>query len=151
MNTRALFLACAALTCTCALACNKSSSRYSKEEPASNTTITSGTPEKENKATPEEQPQMGQMGSDKDKMGMLEAEQGTSPEEMKRSASIRREISEDKSLSADARNVKVITSGSKVTLKGVVDNAQEKAKLDILARKAPGVTEVDDQLTIKTK
>jgi hyperosmotically inducible protein len=55
----------------------------------------------------------------------------------------------DKSLSFTAKNVKVITVGSKVTLRGPVKSDQEKAAIENAARQATGVTEVDDQLEVK--
>jgi hyperosmotically inducible protein len=44
--------------------------------------------------------------------------------------------------------VKVITVGSKVTLRGPVKTAQEKATVATLAKQTPGVTAVDDQIEV---
>ncbi len=76
-------------------------------------------------------------------------DQGNSASETKITAAIRRGIVADKNLSFTAKNVKVITMGTKVTLRGPVKSDQEKAAIESLARKAAGVSEVDNQLEIK--
>ncbi len=76
-------------------------------------------------------------------------DQGNSKTELAISASIRKAVVADKSLSFTAKNVKIITVGSKVTLRGPVKTEQEKATIEARARQAPGVTEVDDQLEVK--
>ena len=50
--------------------------------------------------------------------------------------------------SLDARNVKIITADGVVTLRGPVDNDQERMKIVEIAKKVEGVKRVDDQLEI---
>ena len=49
----------------------------------------------------------------------------------------------------DAHNVKVITSGGVVTLRGPVKSQQEKAAIDAKAKQVAGVTRVDNFLEVK--
>jgi hyperosmotically inducible periplasmic protein len=48
-----------------------------------------------------------------------------------------------------AKNIKVITANGQVTLRGPVKTAQEKAKIDQIARSAAGGAQIDDQLDVK--
>ncbi len=65
-------------------------------------------------------------------------------------AAIRRAVVRRKSLSIDAQNAKIITRNGVVTLRGPVENAAEKIKLQKIAQKTRGVKQVDNQLEIKT-
>lgn len=64
---------------------------------------------------------------------------------------VRQEFVNDKSLSTDARNVKIITLNGIVTLRGPVESSAEKAKLNSLTKKVSGVKKVDNQTDVKTK
>jgi osmotically-inducible protein OsmY len=55
----------------------------------------------------------------------------------------------DPSLAANAKNVKVTTAGTKVTLKGTVKSEQDKSLIESAARQTAGVTNVDNQLKVK--
>ena len=55
----------------------------------------------------------------------------------------------DGELSMTAKNIKIITDNGQVTLRGPVKNAQEKAKIDQLARSAAGGAKIVDQLDVK--
>jgi BON domain len=48
-----------------------------------------------------------------------------------------------------ANNVKIITNGAKVVLRGPVKSAQERASIEAKARATAGVTDVDNQLEVK--
>ena len=65
-------------------------------------------------------------------------------------AAIRREVVKNDSLSSDAHNIKIITRDGLVTLRGPVENAGEKIKLQAIAEKVKGVKQVDNQLESKT-
>lgn len=54
----------------------------------------------------------------------------------------------DADLSLAAENVQVMAEGGKVTLRGNVASAEERAEVERLARSAPGVTEVDNRIEI---
>ena len=76
-------------------------------------------------------------------------DQSNSPEDIKITAAIRRAIVGDKSLSMTAKNIKIITVNGVVTLRGPVNNAQEKALIAKLARSAAGKSKIDNQLEVK--
>jgi osmotically-inducible protein OsmY len=62
---------------------------------------------------------------------------------------IRKSITSDKSLSTYAHNVKIITQGGQVTLKGPVQNENEKQTVASKAADVVGAEKVDNQLTVK--
>lgn len=88
--------------------------------------------------------------NERDRHGALTPmNQGNSSDETAITAAIRRGIIADKSLSFTAKNVKVITVGHKVTLRGPVKSDQEKASIEAVAKQTAGVTEIDNQLEVK--
>jgi osmotically-inducible protein OsmY len=88
--------------------------------------------------------------NDRDRHGSLTPlDQGNSSSETQITASIRKSIVGNKSLSFTAKNVKIITTGTKVTLRGPVKSEQEKSTIEAAARQTTGVTMVDDQLEVK--
>ncbi|WP_020161392.1 MULTISPECIES: BON domain-containing protein [Methylobacter] len=66
-------------------------------------------------------------------------------------ANIRKTITDDESLSVNAHNAKVITRNGRVSLRGPVDSAAEKTRLQAIAQQTPGVSQVDNQLEVKAK
>jgi len=62
---------------------------------------------------------------------------------------IRKAITDDKSLSTNAHNVKIIAQHGKVTLKGPVQSEEEKSTVVSKATEAAGAGNVTDQLTVK--
>src|SRR5205814_430992 len=75
--------------------------------------------------------------------------QSNSSADIKITQAIRRALMKDRELSMTAKNIKVITANGQVTLRGPVKTAQEKAKIDQLARSAAGGAQIDDQLDVK--
>jgi hyperosmotically inducible protein len=69
--------------------------------------------------------------------------------ETKITAAIRKGLMSDTSLSFKARNVKIVTVGTKVTLRGAVSSEREKAAIESRATETPGVTDVDDKIEVK--
>jgi hyperosmotically inducible periplasmic protein len=61
---------------------------------------------------------------------------------------IRQNILADSSLSANAKNVKIITVDGTVTLRGPVKSEKEKTEIVAKAQQLTGVKRVDDQLEI---
>jgi len=76
-------------------------------------------------------------------------DQGNSKAEIAITAAIRRGVMGDRSLSFTAKNVKIITVGTRVTLRGPVKSDAERTTIENLARQTAGVTDVDDQLEVK--
>lgn len=78
-------------------------------------------------------------------------EQGQTPEDLKLTQDIRKAIIDDKSLSMNAHNVKIITLSGVVTLKGPVDNDQESKVIETLATHIAGVNQVKNQINVMVK
>jgi hyperosmotically inducible protein len=76
-------------------------------------------------------------------------DQSNSPADLKITQAIRQALMKDSELSTTAKNIKVITANGHVTLRGPVKTAQEKAKIDQLAKSAAGGAQIDNQLDIK--
>jgi hyperosmotically inducible periplasmic protein len=76
-------------------------------------------------------------------------DQSNSSADLKITQAIRQALMKDSELSTTAKNIKIITTNGQVTLRGPVKNAQEKAKIDQLARSAAGGAKIDDQLDVK--
>jgi osmotically-inducible protein OsmY len=76
-------------------------------------------------------------------------DQSNSPADIKITAAIRRAVMKDRSLTMTAKNVKIITAGGLVTLRGPVKSAQEKTKIDQLAKAAAPGAQIDNQLEVK--
>ena len=76
-------------------------------------------------------------------------DQSNSSADLKITQAIRQALVKDSELSMTAKNIKIITDNGQVTLRGPVKNAQEKAKIDQLARSAGGGAKIVDQLDVK--
>jgi hyperosmotically inducible protein len=76
-------------------------------------------------------------------------DQSNSSQDIKITADVRRAIVKDNSLTSTAKNVKVITAGGIVTLRGPVNSAEEKSKIGQLATAAADGAKVDNQLEVK--
>jgi len=76
-------------------------------------------------------------------------DQSNTSEDTKITANVRRAIVKDSSLTMTAKNVKVITAGGVVTLRGPVKSAEEKQKIEELATSAANGAKIDNQLEIK--
>ncbi len=66
-------------------------------------------------------------------------------------AEVRKTIVNDKDLSMDAKNVKILYSKGLVTLRGAVDSETEKSRVEELAMGCSCVTEVKNLLTVAAK
>ena len=76
-------------------------------------------------------------------------DQSNTPEDLKITQAIRQAVVKDKALTMTAKNVKIITAGGQVTLRGPVNSAEEKTKIEKLAKTAAGEAKVDNQLEVK--
>ena len=77
-------------------------------------------------------------------------DQSNSKDDVNTTAAIRRAVVKDDSLSATAKNVKIITANGTVTLRGPVKTDAEKAKIAKLAESAAGNAKINNQLEVKT-
>lgn len=76
-------------------------------------------------------------------------DQSNNSQDIKVTAAIRKAVVDDNSLSANAKNVKIITAGETITLRGPVNTAAEKEKIGQLAQSAAGGAKIDNQLEVK--
>jgi hyperosmotically inducible periplasmic protein len=75
-------------------------------------------------------------------------DQGENETDLGITAKIRQAIVDDKALSSNAENVKIITNGGVVVLRGPVKSEQEKAAIEAKAKGIAGVTRVENQIEI---
>jgi osmotically-inducible protein OsmY len=76
-------------------------------------------------------------------------DQGHSQADRDTTAQIRKEILAGKDLSANAKNVKIITVDGRVTLRGPVKTAEEKRLIGEIAERIAHSENVDNQLEVK--
>jgi hyperosmotically inducible protein len=76
-------------------------------------------------------------------------DQGNGESDLKLTQSIRQAVMADKTLSFTAKNVKIITKDGKITLRGPVKTAEERAAIEADARKAAGGAPIDNQIEVK--
>lgn len=76
-------------------------------------------------------------------------DQSNSSADLKVTQDIRRALMKDGELSMTAKNIKIVTADGQVTLRGPVKTAQEKTKIDQIAKSAAGGAQIVDQLDVK--
>jgi hyperosmotically inducible protein len=77
--------------------------------------------------------------------------QSNGKEDLALTQKIRQAVMKDGSLSMNAKNVKIIARGGKITLKGPVDSQQEKETIATKAGEIAGKDKVDNQLEVKSE
>ena len=82
---------------------------------------------------------------------MTPIDQNENQADIDRTAEIRKQVVANSALSTNAHNVKIITQGGKVTLRGPVDSAAERDDIVRIATSVAGATNVDNQLEVTTK
>ena len=92
----------------------------------------------------------GKNERDKNHATLTPGDQSNAPADVQITKDIRRMVVDDKSLSMTAKNVKIITAGGKVTLRGPVNTAAEKETVSAHAKMVAGQTAVTDELEVKT-
>lgn len=80
---------------------------------------------------------------------MTPVDQGGSEADRKITQQVRQALMKDGSLSFTAKNVKIITVNGKVTLRGPVNNEQERATIEAAAKKIAGAGQVENLLELK--
>jgi len=78
-------------------------------------------------------------------------DQGENEADLKISSAIRKAVVDDKALSTNAHNVKIVTAGGVVTLRGPVKSEEEKTSIESKAKGVAGVTRVDNLLEVEKK
>jgi hyperosmotically inducible protein len=75
-------------------------------------------------------------------------DQGNSQKDLDLAAKVRRAIIDDKSLSLNAHNVKIIAANGQVVLKGPVKNDSERTRLSQIVNEIVGVNNVKNELEV---
>ncbi|MEO6751264.1 MAG: BON domain-containing protein [Chthoniobacteraceae bacterium] len=91
----------------------------------------------------------GKNERDRDNKTLTPGDQSNAPADIKLVATIRQMVVKDKSLSSTAKNCKIITTAGRVTLRGPVNTAEEKATIEAHAVMSAGKDKVDNQLEVK--
>jgi hyperosmotically inducible periplasmic protein len=77
--------------------------------------------------------------------------QSNSKEDLALTQKIRQEIVKDKSLSLNAKNIKIIARAGQVMLRGPVDTQQEKDAIAAKAGAIAGKDKIDNELEVKAQ
>lgn len=85
---------------------------------------------------------------DRDAATLTPMDQGGSEADRTITQQIRKAVVGHEGFSTDAKNVKIITQGGVVTLRGPVKSAEEKATIADVSTKTEGVKRVDNQLEV---
>ena len=88
--------------------------------------------------------------ADKSGHTLTPTDQSESEGDRKLTQAVRQALMGDSALSMNAKNIKVITQNGKVTLRGVVASAEEKASIEVKVKALTDVVECDNQLEVKT-
>ena len=85
---------------------------------------------------------------DRDDKNLTPMDQMNNKADLKITQEIRQALMKDE-FSMDAKNIKVITRNSVVTLRGPVKSAAELEKINIAVKAIPGIKSIDNQLQVK--
>ena len=85
---------------------------------------------------------------DRNDATLTPGDQSESAADLSLTQEIRKAVVADDGLSTTAKNIKIITADGRVTLRGPVNTAQEKAAIVAKAQRIAGATKVDDQLEV---
>jgi len=100
-------------------------------------------------AIPERDPDNTEVNNrDRDGENVTPLDQGNGEVDLKLTQLIRKGVMDDDSLSFGSKNVKIITRGGHVTLRGTVDSAAEKEAINKIALLHAGVGHVSNELEI---
>jgi hyperosmotically inducible periplasmic protein len=143
-------------TVSCALAlasaaCEKASGELKSDERARPTTVDQAPLGAEPREAQPDNTKRNERDRDRDTAAPLPLDQGNNEQDLAITQEIRKAIVSDGTLSMAAKNVKVITSGRVVTLRGPVKNEAEKRSIEDKARATTNVDRVDDLLEVETK
>jgi len=114
------------------------------DNPISSTTVDG---DRENGSVKTDRTNRGINVRDQDDSTKTPMDQNENKADIKITADIRSRVV-DTGMSVDAQNVKIITQDGKVTLRGPVHTAVEKAKIEQIAEDVVGKENIDSQLEI---
>lgn len=90
----------------------------------------------------------GRNERDRNSQTLTPPDQQENSSDLKLTQQIRKSIMADSSLSTNAKNVKIISEHNTVTLRGAVNSAAEKNRIEEIAKKVAGVKNVNNLLEI---
>jgi len=85
------------------------------------------------------------------KSAVVPEKQPNTKEELSKVIALRQTLMQDKGLSVNAKNIKIVANKDRLTLRGVVDSNSEKERIDTLARTCAGDSILDNQLQVAEK
>lgn len=88
---------------------------------------------------------------DRNNQAVTPFDQSETESDRKMTQEIRQRIMGNQSLSMNAKNVKIITTQQKVTLRGPVDNANEKQVIEKIAKDIAGPQNVNNLIEVKAR
>lgn len=84
---------------------------------------------------------------DRDEAKKTPIDQNENQADIDITAKIRKQVVDTK-MSVNAQNIKIITQGGQVTLRGPVETADEKARIEEIAQSVAGPGKVDSQIEV---
>jgi hyperosmotically inducible periplasmic protein len=108
----------------------------------------SGSSKGQEASTPVAPDNTGRNTRDRSDTALTPGDQGQSESDLMITRRIRRALTSNDQLSTDAKNIKVLTTNGRVTLRGPVKNQQDLETIRSILQQA-GVTAIDNQLEIK--
>jgi hyperosmotically inducible protein len=90
----------------------------------------------------------GKNARDRDSRTLTSGNQSNAKGDVHITQAIRKAVVSDKALSTSAHNVKIITVGGHVTLRGPVKSPDEKAKIEAKAIRIAGTGHVENELEV---
>lgn len=125
----------------------KSDASATNTAPGSNTAPATGPAGNTNPGTQPDNTKVNER--DRNAAALTPPDQKENQTDLKITQQIRQNVMADGSLSFTAKNVKIITAGGKVTLRGPVKTDAERSAIEAAARKVAGVSQVDNQIEVK--
>lgn len=114
--------------------------------PTVTTTTTTGTPSTTTAGTAPDNTRIN--ARDRGNQTLTPGDQGNNRADVTTTSAVRRALVKS-DMSTTARNIKIITTNGRVTLRGPVKTEAEKARIEALAKAAAGANAVDNQLDVK--
>ncbi|WP_437680853.1 BON domain-containing protein [Sorangium sp. So ce131] len=146
MNTTKLFLMMS-LSLAAAVGCDRA-----EGTPRSGDKNTATVPDevaaRANNPTPTAADNTDKNDRDRDPAALTPGDQGENETDRTITQKIRQAVVANDGFSMNAKNVKIITNGQVVTLRGPVKNDKEKADIAAIAQGIAGVKQVDNQLEV---
>jgi len=117
--------------------------------PSADRGISSTTPASDTDKLAKPADNTGRNVRDRDSATVTPGDQSESKTDLELTRRLRQAVNQDNQLSVNAKNIKIVTAGGKVTLRGPVNSAAEQQQILDKVQKVEGVSSVDNQLEVK--